>query len=396
MRTVLVTGPGGAGRTTLAAATARAAARTGTRVLLLTADPGDRLGTALGTPLGPAPVEAAPGLHALRLDAADRLRADLLALQERAATALDALGATPLAADELTPLPGAEELALLRALRELAALLDGDPARPGLVVVDLPAAPRALALLSLPGELRRYLARLLPAERQAARALRPLLGRLAGLPLPGEGLYAAAARWDTELAAAQAALTRPGTSVTLVAEPGPAGADALREARTALALHALPAGPVLANRVLPAEGAGAWAAPLLAQQAKTLDAWDQDPGGPAVRVPHLGHDPRGPEDLDALGVPAPGPVPAAAGPRVEDRLAEDGVLLWRLELPGATRDQLDLVRRSDELVVTAGPFRRILPLPAALRRCTVAGAALRDGALTVRFAPDPAQWPQGR
>ncbi|MBT2894243.1 ArsA-related P-loop ATPase [Streptomyces sp. McG2] len=312
MRTVLVTGPGGAGRTTLAAATARAAARTGTRVLLLTADPGDRLGTALGTPLGPAPVEAAPGLHALRLDAADRLRADLLALQERAATALDALGATPLAADELTPLPGAEELALLRALRE------------------------------------------------------------------------------------QAALTRPGTSVTLVAEPGPAGADALREARTALALHALPAGPVLANRVLPAEGAGAWAAPLLAQQAKTLDAWDQDPGGPAVRVPHLGHDPRGPEDLDALGVPAPGPVPAAAGPRVEDRLAEDGVLLWRLELPGATRDQLDLVRRSDELVVTAGPFRRILPLPAALRRCTVAGAALRDGALTVRFAPDPAQWPQGR
>ncbi|NEE41011.1 ArsA family ATPase, partial [Streptomyces sp. SID7982] len=68
--------------------------------------------------------------------------------------------ATPLAADELTPLPGAEELALLRALRELAALPEGDPARPGLVVVDLPAAPRALALLSLPGELRRYLARL--------------------------------------------------------------------------------------------------------------------------------------------------------------------------------------------------------------------------------------------
>ncbi|WP_422664284.1 ArsA family ATPase, partial [Streptomyces sp. M10] len=78
------------------------------------------------------------------------------------------------------------------------------------------------------------------------------------------------------------------------------------------------------------------------------------------------------------------------------RLAEDGVLLWRLKLPGATRDQLDLVRRSDELVVTAGPFRRILPLPAVLRRCTVAGAALRDGALTVRFTPDPAQWPQGR
>ncbi len=47
------------------------------------------------------------------------------------------------------------------------------------------------------------------------------------------------------------------------------------------------------------------------------------------------------------------------------------------------------MRRGDELVVTAGPFRRIVPLPSALRRCTVAGAALREGELRVRFAPDP-------
>ncbi|MEV8409073.1 ArsA-related P-loop ATPase, partial [Streptomyces niveus] len=38
-RTVLVTGPGGAGRTTVAAATALAAARRGDRTLLLCADP---------------------------------------------------------------------------------------------------------------------------------------------------------------------------------------------------------------------------------------------------------------------------------------------------------------------------------------------------------------------
>ena len=68
--------------------------------------------------------------------------------------------------------------------------------------------------------------------------------------------------------------------------------------------------------------------------------------------------------------------------------------MWLLPLPGATRDRLDLVRRGDELVVDAAGFRRIMPLPSALRRCTVAGAALRDGALRVRFAPDPALWPR--
>jgi arsenite-transporting ATPase len=79
---------------------------------------------------------------------------------------------------------------------------------------------------------------------------------------------------------------------------------------------------------------------------------------------------------------------------VADRLAAEGHLVWTLPLPGAGREGLDLVRRGDELVVDAGGFRRIVPLPSALRRCTVAGAALRDGALRVRFTPDPGLWPR--
>jgi arsenite-transporting ATPase len=78
---------------------------------------------------------------------------------------------------------------------------------------------------------------------------------------------------------------------------------------------------------------------------------------------------------------------------VSDRLGEDGLLVWRLPLPGARKSELDLVRRGDELLVTTGPFRRALPLPSALRRCHVEGAALEGGELRVRFAPDPALWP---
>ncbi|NDZ97922.1 ArsA family ATPase, partial [Streptomyces sp. SID10116] len=44
----------------------------------------------------------------------------------------------------------------------------------------------------------------------------------------------------------------------------------------------------------------------------------------------------------------------------------------------------------------AGPHRRIVTLPSALRRCTVAGAGLREGELRVRFAPDPDLWPRER
>ncbi|GAA2223939.1 MULTISPECIES: ArsA family ATPase [Streptomyces] len=389
MRTILITGPGGSGRTTLAAATALAVAAEGSRTLVLGADRTDTLGAALGVPTGPKPVEAAPRLTAWRPDPAGDFRRDLAALQDRASSALDLLGASRLDPEELTPLPGAGELALLRALRDAALSETYDT-----LVVDLPPAPEALALLALPEELGRYLRRLLPPERQAARALRPVLGRLAGVPMPAEWLYETAARWDVELGAVQAVIADRGTVVRLVAEPGPAGGDALRTARLGLALRGLRTDVVIANRVLPEASPDTWLAGPVAQQRKTLEEWRESHD---VRtVAHLGRDPRGTDDLTALAVPGAGQPAPAADWTVTDRLDTDGVLVWEIPLPGAIREELDLVRRGDELVVTAGAFRRVVPLPSALRRCTVDGAALREGALRIRFAPDPKLWPQDR
>ncbi|MFJ8633548.1 ArsA family ATPase [Streptomyces sp. NPDC093568] len=392
MRTILITGPGGSGRTTVAAATALAAAREGTRTLVLGADRTDTLGAALGVSTGPAPTAVTENLTAWRPDAAGGFRDDLEAFQERATAALDLLGASRLDPEEVTPLPGAEELSLLRALRD-AALAEAHD----LLVVDLPATSHALALLSLPEELRRYLRRLLPPERQAARALRPVLGRLAGVPMPAEWLYETAARWDVELAAVEAVVADRHTVVRLVAEPGPGGADAVRAAGLALALRGLRPDLLIANRVLPETEAapGSWLAGPVAQQRKVLEEWRAE-GYDVHGVAHLGRDPRGADDLAALAVPAVNATSSTVEWPVTDRLAEDGVLVWHLPLPGAARDELDLVRRGGELVVTAGQFRRIVPLPSALRRCAVDGAALRDGELRIRFAPDPDLWPRTR
>ncbi|MFG2720268.1 ArsA family ATPase [Streptomyces sp. NPDC048416] len=376
MRTVLVTGPGGAGRTTVAAATALAAARRGARVTLLTPDP---LPGALS------------GVTVRRVDAAAHFRAELLSFQDRAGAALDLLGASRLDAEELTELPGAEQLALLSALREAAA------DEPDLLVVDLAPTGRALAALALPEQLRRYLRRLLPPERQAARSLRPVLAQLAGVPMPAQWLYETAARWDLELAAVQALVEDPDTTVRLVAEPGPAAADALRTARLGIAVQRLALDAVIANRLLPAETPDPWLAGLVAQQRKHLDELTGE--FPVVReAAHLGRDPRGDEDLALLDCEPRPDEPTASVPRwdVEDRIAEDGVLVWRLPLPGAVKEGLSLVRRGDELLLTVGPFRRIVPLPSVLRRCTVTGAGLHDGVLDIRFAPDPELWPRGR
>ncbi|MBT1182796.1 ArsA family ATPase [Streptomyces sp. CJ_13] len=399
MHTLLVTGPGGAGRTTAAAVTALAAARAGRRVLLLSGDPGDPMAALVGPAAGP-PEDVAPGLRAVpaaggvlvaRIDSGEEFRAELVALQDRGAALLSMLGGRALGAEELTELPGAEQFALLRALRRAVTAPGVD-----LVVVDMPPLHQAVATLALPAQLRRYLARLLPAERQAARALRPVLAQLAGVPMPAQWLYEAAARWDEELAAVQAVIEADSTGVRLVAEPGPAADAALRTGRLGLALQRLRVADVVANRTLPPGSADPWLAGLAAQQEKYAAQWAAG-DLPVLPFPHLGRDPQGPDDLAALADGA-APAPAAPGRRpdwpVEDRIAEDGVLVWVVPLPRAEKRELDLIRRGDELLLTVGPYRRIVPLPSALRRCTVSGAALAGGELRIRFTPDPGLWPR--
>lgn len=398
MRTVLVTGPGGAGRTTLAAATALAGARRGVRALLLTTG-GGAVEAVLGVPLdADAPTPIAPGLHARRVDPADRFRQEFLAFQERAGAALDLLGAAPLDGDELTELPGSEDFALLQALRAAHASDDWD-----LVVVDMPPAAETVRLLALPAQVRRYLRRLLPAERQAARALRPVLAQLAGVPMPAQKLYEAAERWERELADVQRAIDDPGTTVRLVTDAGPVAAAALREIRAGLALHGRRTDALIVNRLLPTGSADPFLAALSGSQQSALKALREEfPDVPLHEVAHLGGDPQGVaalEELTGKGAGRTGTGAPAEGPgrdpwTVEDRLERDGILVWRVPLPGAERRGLGLVRRGDEIVVTVGRHRRIRTLPSALRRCSVSGAGLRDGVLDIRFTPDPGLWPK--
>ncbi|MFF3032195.1 ArsA-related P-loop ATPase [Streptomyces rubiginosohelvolus] len=393
MRTVLVTGPGGAGRTTVAAATALAAADRGSRTLLLSAE------AIPGFPAATGPTPVTDRLDHVRIDSGEHFRAELTELQNRASGVLDLLGAGRLDGEELTELPGSAQLALLHTLRRAA---EGDLSGYDTLVVDLPPLTEALALLALPEQLRRYLRRLLPAERQAARALRPVLAQLAGVPMPAQWLYEAAARKDEELAAVQALIEDGATTLRLVAEPGPAAEDALRTARTGLALYGLRADLLVASRVLPRHSSDPWFAALAAQQEKCLDHWHQDvaPDLPVHEAAHLGRDPGGAGDLAALEIPAPDDrTPGRAGDpwwTEDEQDADDGTttIAWCLPLPGAAKEDLRLVRRGDELLLTVGPFHRIVRIASALRRCTVSGAALADGVLRVRFTPDPALWPR--
>ncbi|MGW4380875.1 ArsA family ATPase [Kitasatospora sp. NPDC004531] len=383
-RTVLISGPESA---RIAAATALHHARQGSETLLLAADdPHRAVDDLLGVRLGPEAVELEPCLAAVRLDEQAAFRAALDGYRDRLAPALDLIGAQPLDPDELAPLPGTRALALLRALPR---------ARAEVLVVAAPPPAELIATLALPAQLERYLARLLPEQRQAARALRPLLAGLAGVPMPTDKLFEARAAASGALAEAAAAITAPGTTVRLVLDAARPAPRALARIRAGLALHGLPLDAVVAHGAHPAGAADSpdpWLARTAARQHAQLAEIAEQLDVPLLTV-------RQPDSLQALaeelypaGAP---PIPAPAEPWTEDRLAAENLLIWHLPLPGADRQDLELLRRGDELVLGTGNYRRVVALPSALRRCTVSGAGLVDGTLSVRFTPDPALWPRG-
>lgn len=389
-RLLFLTGPGGAGTTTLAAATALRAAATGHRVLLLGVSDAGELAAVLGASgvsgdgnvldiddafedFDEAPDKAADTVTAARRATLANLtvrRFDPSAATETALVDLAKLLTGPLAAaglsapdaTELGPVPGLPDILALREIAAAVASADWDT-----VVVDGPPLKAALAMLAWPETAAAALRRVRPIEGQAARALRPLLAGLVGLPTPFAMVTAWTDNAAAEIAAVRAALVHPGSVVRIVGSPSAAAQPLLQATPTLLALQGLRA------------------------DAETL-----------ADVPRADAEPLGVEGLQALGelvYRGADPGPGLADPPEPDMIADGEGYRYDVPLPGVERDQLGLVRSGDELVVSVevpgvAAQRRAFPLPGALRRCRIASARIADGVLRIGFKPDESLWPE--
>jgi arsenite-transporting ATPase len=396
VRIVLFTGKGGVGKTTTASATALRLADRGVKTLLLSTDTAHSLGDALAVELGPEPVEVTGGLSALQVDTQGRLEA---AWREVQAYLLDLFtrgGIDPVTADELTVLPGIDEILALLAVRELAGSGDWDA-----LVVDCAPTADTLRLLALPEALGWYLQRMFPLQRRLARGMRPLVSLLGRAEaVPPDGLFAALLELAEQLAGVRDLLADPTTtSVRLVLTPEAVVAAEARRTFTALALYGYPVDGIVANRVFP-DGGDEWRRAWVHAQRAQLAAIRESFAG--VEVAEAGYRAVEPVGADALREVAtelygtlPGADPAAPVrtgrlPSVEP--AGDEYVL-QLPLPLAERAAVDAARVGDELVVTVGGHRRVLALPSVLRRCSVAGGEYDGATLRIRFLPDPELWP---
>lgn len=385
MRTILFTGKGGVGKTTVAAATAVRVAQRGARTLVMSTDSAHSLGDSFGVTLGDRPVEVAPGCRAAEPDAQRRLERSWGDIRGYLREVMEWAGVDSIEADELSLLPGVEEVV---ALTEIAAIRRrGDV---DVLVVDCAPTAETIRLLSLPDVLAWYMARVFPAGRRLSRALGPVVSRVARVPIADDAVFASVERLYADLSAVRDILRdHRRSSARLVVNPEKMVVAEARRTATYLSLFGYRVDAVVANRVLPDALTDPWFDSWRASQAEHLETISTSFAPAQVLRAELAAGEI--VGLDALGRFAaslyddldPSAVLATGDPlRVR---SEHGRRILEVELPFATKDELDVAATADELFVRVGPYRRAILLPDSLHGREVVNVALTDGTLRVSF-----------
>jgi arsenite-transporting ATPase len=391
-RTILYTGKGGVGKTSVATATARRAAAGGARTIVLSTDPAHSLAESLETPVGGTPTDVGGGLFAQQIQAQDELERHWSGVQRWLGAILVERGVERIAAEELTVPPGGDELFSLLALKAHHESGDWD-----VIVVDCAPTGETLRLLSFPDAARWWLEKMLGRERALLAAARPLARTFLDLQLPDERAFGEIQRLVANLVAMHDLLRdAEHASVRLVMTPDRMVVAEAMRTFTYLNLYGYVTDAVVVNRVFPDDLDGTYFGAWRAVQAEQLELVESGFAPvPVLRAPYFEREVLGDEMLDRLGGALfDGRDPAAVlYGRLTQELSLDGDgAQLRLDLPFVGKGDVSLRKIGLELVVRVDGHRRTIILPGAMAAYRPSSASLEAGSLVVGFT---AQEPVG-
>ncbi len=385
MRIVLFTGKGGVGKTTVACATALRIAKAGGKTLIMSTDPAHSLADAFATELGPEPVEVATNLWAEQIDPQQRLEENWQEIQRHATSVLQWAGLEQLEAEELSVIPGLDELFSIADVKR-----HHDEGPYDMLIVDCAPTGETLRLLSLPDIIQWYMERVFPVERRVMGAIRPLAKYMTTIPLPGDDVYSAVRRFYNRLDGVRKILVDASTtSVRLVVNPERMVIAEAQRTFTYLNLFGYRVDAVVANRLLPDEVSDPYFAKWKEIQAGHLaEIRASFEPIPVLTARLRDTELVGPDALTELGTELyaeldPADVLHSDSPMTIKRRDEHYVMTLRL--PFTTKEDVDLSNKGDELFVKVGRYRRTIMLPKALAARTIGGAQMRGPDLEIIF-----------
>jgi arsenite/tail-anchored protein-transporting ATPase len=385
-RTILYTGKGGVGKTSVAASTARACARAGLRTLVLSTDPAHSLSESLEVELGADPRPAGAGLWGQEVSAQVEMELHWSGVQDWLSELFLDRGLDRISAEELTVPPGMDELFSLLRLQRAHRSGEWEA-----IVVDCAPTGETLRLLAFPDVARWWIEKVFPLERQILATAGPIARWMLDIPLPTHAVFSDIKRLSENLIEMNGILRdRERTTVRLVMNPEKMVINEAMRTFTYLNLYGYLTDAVVVNRVFPTEVGEYFAGWRRVQEQHLQLVSSAFSPVPVLCAPFFDHEVVGSQMLDRLAAAlfdAQALDPAAV---LHDSITqqldvtERGACL-RLPLPLAEKNKIELKKAGLELIVGVNGQRRTIALPSALAGFEPTGARFDDGALEVTF-----------
>jgi arsenite-transporting ATPase len=385
MRVLLYTGKGGVGKTSVSAATALKCAELGYRTLVMSTDPAHSLADSFAMPIKSEPTPLTENLWGLEIDLFREIEENWATVKDYLSTLFASQGVDDIVAEELSILPGMDELFSLLKIRQFYEKEAYD-----VIVVDCAPTGATLRLLHFPDMIGWYMRRLFHVERKVVGTIRRFTDEIFSVPLPGDEVYDTVERLYKRVGDMKAVLADPKiTSIRLVLNPEKMVIEETRRAYTYLNLFGFVCDAVIANKVLPEEVTDEYFAEWKASQQRYLEEVEASFGAlPIFKVRLYEREVVGIDALrqmanDIYGDRDPTERFADSKPM---RIVKRGKDYWlELHLPFTEKGEIHLMRKGDELIIRVGTIKRHLVLPHILAKQEPKGAKLENGILQVRF-----------
>ncbi|MCS7224166.1 MAG: ArsA family ATPase [Armatimonadetes bacterium] len=385
MRVLLYTGKGGVGKTSIAAATAVVCAERGLRTIILSTDPAHSLADSFGVPLGPEPTPIAPQLWGLEIDPFREIEENWATVKEYLVTLFATQGVQDVVAEELSILPGMDELFSLLKIRNFAESGEYD-----VVIVDCAPTGATLRLLHFPDMIGWYMRRLFKVQRKVVGTIRRFTNEVFSVPLPSDDVYETMESLYQKIAEMKQVIAdTEKTSLRLVFNLEKMVLEETRRAYTYLNLFGFDCDAIIANKVLPQEIQDPFFRQWKEIQQKYLEEARSSFGSLPLLLVRLYEDEVvGVDRLRKMGLDLYGDQdPTRHFGRSEGinitRKGRDYYL--SLHLPFVDKGDIQLHRKGDELILRVGAIKRHLILPHILATREPAGAKLDGSVLKIRF-----------
>ncbi|WP_088890878.1 TRC40/GET3/ArsA family transport-energizing ATPase [Leptolyngbya ohadii] len=390
MRVILMTGKGGVGKTSVAAATGLRCAELGYKTLVLSTDPAHSLADSFDLELEHAPRQVRSNLWGAELDALMELEGNWGAVKRYITQVLQARGLEGVEAEELAILPGMDEIfSLVRMKRHY------DEGEFDVLIIDSAPTGTALRLLSLPEVAGWYMRRFYKPLQAVSAALRPIVEPLfrpiAGFSLPNKEVMDAPYEFYEQIEALEKVLTdNTKTSVRLVTNPEKMVIKESLRAHAYLSLYNVATDMVVANRIIPNEVTDPFFQRWKEnQQQYRQEIHDNFQPLPVKEVPLFSEEMCGMAALDRLKETLYDNEDPSQVYYKETTLRvvqEQNQYSLEVYLPGIPKNKVELSKTGDELNIRIGNHRRNLVLPQALAALQPAGAKMEEDYLKIRFA----------